>query len=174
MSHLRVPTGSHDHFQGNLQAPLILVEYGDYQCPACGEAYPIVKQLQREFGLELCFVFRNFPLTEVHPQAMEAAETAEFAGANGQFWLAHDALYENQDALDSMLYERLVNTLGLSSAAWRKALEMGEERRKIHDDFMGGVHSGVNGTPTFFINGERHDGGFDFASLYEALNAFRA
>ena len=173
MAQLKNAVTANDHLQGDAQAVVTLVEYGDYQCPACGEVYPLVKRLQEYFGKDLCFVFRNFPLTEVHPQAEAAAETAEFAAMHGQFWQAHDALYENQEALGATLYLELVKTLHLSAAGLRQAVEEGSCRARVRADFSGGVRSGVNGTPTFFINGRRHDGGLDLESLVAAIEAFR-
>ena len=173
MAQLRDTVTASDHMQGDVQAAVTLVEYGDYQCPACGEAYLLVKRLQEYFGKDLCFVFRNFPLTEAHPQAEAAAETAEFAAMHGQFWQAHDALYENQEALGETLYLELVKTLHLSAAGLRQAVEEGSCRARVRADFSGGVRSGVNGTPTFFINGRRHDGGLDFESLVAVIEALR-
>jgi protein-disulfide isomerase len=173
MTQLKNAVTANDHMQGDAQAAVILVEYGDYQCPACGEAYPLVKNLQQYFGKNLCFVFRNFPLAEAHPQAEAAAETAEFAGMHGQFWQAHDALYENQEALGPMLYLELVKRLHLSADGLRQAVEEGSCRARVRADFSGGVRSGVNGTPTFFINGLRHDGGLDLESLGAAIEAYR-
>ncbi len=170
---LRVPVTPEDHIQGEPQAAVTLIEYGDYQCPSCGAAYPVVKRLQQYFGLDLCFVFRNFPLTEVHPQAQLAAETAEFSGAHGYFWQAHDALFENQEALGLPLYVELIRELGLSGGELRQALDEKRYRARVRTDFSGGVRSGVNGTPTFFINGRRHDAAFDFHTLGEAIEAYR-
>ena len=171
MSTLKIPVGPDDHSEGAKDAPLTLVEYGDYQCPYCGQAYPIVKAIQKAFGKRLRFVFRNFPLAEMHPHAQSAAETAEFAAANGKFWQMHDALYENQEQLGGALYLELAKSLDLPAAALRKALEDGTFREKVRADFMAGVRSGVNGTPSFFINGHRHDAAFDFETLSDALNA---
>jgi protein-disulfide isomerase len=171
MSTLKNPVSSADHSEGPQDAPVTLVEYGDYQCPYCGQAYPIVKAIQKAFGKKLRFVFRNFPLGEMHPHAESAAETAEFAGANGKFWQMHDALYENQEQLGGELYLELAQSLGLSGAALRKALEDGTYRERVRADFMGGVKSGVNGTPSFFINGRRHDASFDFETLSAAIDA---
>jgi protein-disulfide isomerase len=173
MSDLKVPVTPNDHIQGDPKAIVTLVEYGDYQCPYCGEAYPMVKLLQKYFGKDLCFVFRNFPLTKVHPEAEPAAETAEFAGAHGHFWEAHDALYENQPLLGLPLYAAIVKALGLAEADLLQALKEGTYRPKVEADFEGGVLSGVNGTPTFFINGHRHHGGYDLGSLAEAIEAYR-
>ena len=138
MSTLQVPVSSADHVQGDPHAPVTLVEYGDYQCPACGAAFPIVKAVQKHFGKALRFVFRNFPLTQIHPEAESAAETAEFAGAHGHFWEVHDALYENQDELGLSLYLALAEALNLPEAALREALEKRTFRPKVRSDFMGG------------------------------------
>src|ERR1039458_9033463 len=105
MSTLKVPVGPSDHIQGDANAECTLMEYGDYQCPHCGRAYPIVKRVQKHFGKRLRFVFRNFPLNEAHPQAEFAAESAEFAGAHGKFWEMHDGLFENQSRLGGDLYQ---------------------------------------------------------------------
>jgi protein-disulfide isomerase len=171
---LKVPVGSDDHAQGPESAGTVLVEYGDYQCPYCGEAYPIVKRVQKQFGDRLRFVFRNFPLGELHPQAQAAAETAEFAGANGKFWEMHDLLFENQRDMGDELFARLAEELGLSADKFERALENGEFKKRVRDDFHGGVRSGVNGTPTFFIDGVRHDGSYEFHALVAAIEAARA
>ena len=171
MSTLQVPVSSADHIQGDPHAPVTLVEYGDYECPACGAAFPVVKAVQKRFGKELRFVFRNFPLTQIHPEAESAAETAEFADAHGHFWDVHDALYENQEELGLPLYVALAEALNLPETALREALETRAFRAKVRSDFMGGLKSGVNGTPTFFINGKRHDGVSDFDSLAGAIGA---
>jgi protein-disulfide isomerase len=171
MSKLKVPVTSADHIEGDEHAPIILVEYGDYECPYCGHAYRIVKQVQQHFGKRLGFVFRNFPLTEIHPNAESAAESAEFAAAQGRFWEMHDAIFENQDALGVPLLCELAERIRLSAEALERALEQGEYTPRVKADFLGGVRSGVNGTPTFFINGHRHDGSFEFADLAEAIGA---
>jgi protein-disulfide isomerase len=169
MAKLRTPVTSQDHIQGLEDAQLTLVEYGDYECPSCGSAYPIVKRVQRHFGKQLRFVFRNFPLSEIHPHAESAAESAEFAAAQGRFWEMHDLLFENQRRLSVALYSELAEELGLSQTALMRALEEGEYKVRVRADFSSGVRSGVNGTPTFFINGTRHDGPFDYETLGEAL-----
>jgi protein-disulfide isomerase len=151
MSVLQVPVSTDDHIQGDQHALVTLVEYGDYECPYCGQAYPVVKAVQKHFGKRLRFVFRNFPLTQMHPNAESAAETAEFAGAHGRFWEMHDALYENQETLSVPLYLSLTDALGLSEKLLSQSLESGAFRSKVRSDFMGGLKSGVNGTPTFFI-----------------------
>jgi len=171
MSTLKIPVGQTDHIQGDESAAVTLVEYGDYECPHCARAYSIVKKVQKHFGKQLRFVFRNFPLTEMHPNAEFAAETTEFAGAHGKFWEMHDQLFENQNRLGGELYAELAHKLNLSSADLASALEKREFAAKVHDDFSGGVRSGVNGTPTFFINNQRHDAPFDYEDLLTAIDA---
>lgn len=166
---LKTPISPDDHIQGDRKAPVTMVEYGDYECPYCGDAYYIIRAVQERFGRQLCFVFRNFPLTEIHPNAQSAAETAEFAGANGRFWEMHDALYENQDRLGLPLYVKWAVELGLAEDELRRSLAKHEFLTKVRADFMGGVRSGVNGTPTFFINQIRHDGPYDYESLVSAI-----
>lgn len=170
MSKLKVPVAPHDHVQGDPDAPVTLVEYGDYQCPHCRLAYFVIKQLQERFHEQLRFVFRNFPLVQIHPYAETAAEAAEFADQQGLFWEMHDAIYENQDQLSIPLLFELGEQLGLSTEDLRRALESHEFLNKIREDFSGGVRSGVNGTPTFFINGERHDGSYAFEDLAAAID----
>jgi len=169
MSRLSITVNAKDHTQGNPDALWTLVEYGDYECPYCGEAYPIVKRLQERLGDKLLFVFRNFPLREMHPHAEHAAETAEFAAASGNFWEMHDLLYMNQQTLEDEFLFQFADELGLSANKLRKSLIAETYRVRIDTDFRGGVRSGVNGTPTFFINGLRHDGPFYFEDLSEAI-----
>ncbi len=169
MSELTVPITSDDHSQGDANAKCTLVEYGDYQCPACGQAAPIVKELQKQFGTDLRFVFRNFPLREIHPNAEHAAEAAEFAGTNGEFWQMHDLLYQNQTALDDESLLALASRLHISEDELREVLHAETYQSWVKKDFSGGVRSGVNGTPAFFLNGQRHDGAFDFATLADAV-----
>jgi protein-disulfide isomerase len=166
---LRVPVTPRDHILGAEDASITLVEYGDYECPACGLAHPTVRRVQEHFAENLRFVFRHFPLQQVHPDAGPAAETAEFAAAHDEFWQMHDALYENQDRLGLPLFLALARQLGLSQTDLRAALETGEYEAKVRADFSGGVRSGVNGTPTFFINGYRHEGSFAFEELAAAI-----
>ena|SRR5262245_33788425 len=168
---LNVPVTSNDNIQGDANALIVLVEYGDYQCPHCGHAYPIVKRVQQQFGKQLAFVFRNFPLNEIHPAAEAAAETAEFAAANGRFWEMHDAIFENQADLSPEMLLELAARLNLRfhelQAAWANQIY----RRQVYDDFIGGVRSGVNGTPTFFINGRRYEGAVELGDLVQAIDA---
>jgi protein-disulfide isomerase len=169
MATLKAPISKSDHIRGPMTAAVTLVEYGDYQCPHCGMAHPIVNQVQAYFHTSLRFVFRHFPLTEAHPFAEIAAESAEFAGAAGLFWDMHDALFENQSILSVPTILMIADKLRLPEVLLRNALETGQYRTKVRNDFMNGVRSGVNGTPAFFINGVRHDGAYDFASLASAI-----
>ena len=169
MANLRPPVTPEDHVQGSENAQVTLVEYRDYECPHCGRAYSIIKRVQKHFGKRLRLVFRNFPLSELHPHAESAAETAEFAGARGKFWEMHDLLFENQERLSGALFLELAEQLSLPIEALRQALEEGTYRTRVRADFSSGVRSGVNGTPTFFINGRRHDGPFDYETLVPAI-----
>jgi protein-disulfide isomerase len=171
MATLKAPITQHDHTLGPANAPVTMVEYGDYECPHCGLAHPIVKLILKQFGSRLLFVFRHFPLAQVHPTAEAAAETAEYAGAHGMFWEMHDGIYQNQDRLGLPLFFALATTLGLSEAGLREALADGTFAPKVRADFLGGVRSGVNGTPAFFINGRRHDGTYAYEDLSEAIEA---
>lgn len=146
-----------DHAAGPAYAPVTLVEYGDYECPYCGMAYPIVKSLQRELGAQLRFVFRNFPLAEAHPHARHAAQAAEAAAAQGKFWEMHDILFEHQSALEDSDLIGYARSLGLDAERVARELEAGTYAKRVREDFRNGMRSGVNGTPTFFINGERYD-----------------
>lgn len=166
---LKPPVGANDHVQGSTKAPVTLVEYGDYECPYCGEAYSVVKELQKRLGDQMLFVFRNFPLAQAHPHAEHAAEAAEAAAAQGKFWEMHDMLYENQDALEDEDLVRYARALHLDVPRFVKEMEAGTYTERVREDFRSGVRSGVNGTPTFFINGARHDGAYDLASLLAAI-----
>jgi len=168
---LKPPVGANDHVQGPADTPVTLVEYGDYECPYCGEAYPVVKALQERLGDQLRFAFRNFPLSQMHPHAEHAAEAAEAAGAQGKFWQMHDILYENQDALDAEDLVRYAHALRLDVPRFVKEMAAHLYAERVRDDFGSGVRSGVNGTPTFFVNGVRHDGPFDLGSLLAAIEA---
>jgi protein-disulfide isomerase len=155
---LTPPANAQDHRAGPADAPVTLVEYGDYECPYCGMAHPIVKRAQRELGDQLRFVFRNFPLAEMHPHARLAAQAGEAAGAQGRFWEMHDMLFEHQYALEPQDLIGYAKSLGLDVPRFEHDLEAGTYAKKVRDDFRSGVRSGVNGTPTFFVNGERYDG----------------
>jgi len=163
------PVSARDHAEGPDDAPLTLVEYGDYQCPYCGMAYPVVKRLQKNLGKKLRFVFRNFPLTQAHPYAGIAAEAAEAAALLGKFWPMHDTIYENQEILSPDSLAEWAHELGLEDKDLQRAIERPEIAERLKEDRRSGIRSGVNGTPTFFINGTRHNGPPDYPSLLEAL-----
>lgn len=158
-----------DHIRGPADAPVTLLEYGDYECPYCGLAHPIARAVQQEMGTVLRFVFRHFPLTTVHPYAEIAAEAAEAAGAQRNFWTMHDLLYDNQQQLDPPHLLAYAEALGLDLKRFGSELSQHVHAPKVREDFLSGVRSGVNGTPSFFINGVRHDGSWDFANLLAAV-----
>jgi protein-disulfide isomerase len=158
-----------DHIRGPLDAPVSLVEYGDYECPYCGAAKPIVDEIQARMGDELQFVFRHFPITTVHAHAEEAAEAAEAAGAQGRFWDMHEVLFENQEQLAPQYLRAYAGALGLDTERFDRELAEHVHADHVREDFMSGVRSGVNGTPTFFINGVRHDGSYELPDLLAAL-----
>jgi protein-disulfide isomerase len=162
-------TESRDHIQGPADAPLTLVECGDYECPYCGAAYPIIKEVQARMGDRLRFVFRNFPISTSHPHAEHAAEAAEAAGAQSRFWPMHDLLYENQQRLGDQDLHTYAELLGLDLERFDHELAEHVHAARVHDDFLSGVRSGVNGTPSFYINDVRHDDSFDAETLLTAL-----
>ncbi len=171
MSTLTRPVSAHDHAEGTADAPLTLVEYGDYQCPYCGAAYPVVKRLQKWLGKKLRFVYRNFLLTQVHPYALIAAEAAEAAALQGKFWEMHDLLFEEQNLLKPEIIPSWAKRIGLNSDKFENDIKQGVVEKRIKEDRQSGIRSGVNGTPTFFINGTRHDGPHDYNSLLAALES---
>ena len=158
---LRPPVSAADHIEGNPDAPIELVKYGDYQCPHCARAYLVVHHLQEELGDRLKFVFRNFPLQKIHPEAVVAAIAAEAAGLQGRFWEMHDLIFENQDELSESMLLELAIELELDTERFRKDLRSEELARKVDADFESGIRSGVNATPTFFINGEKYNEGWE-------------
>ena len=167
---LAVEVTDRDHAIGPATARVTLVEYGDYECPDCLNAFPIVKRLIDHFGPRLRFVFRNFPLSNVHPHASVAAQAAEAAAAQGKFWEMHDLLYENQKDLADIEMERLALRLGLEPYRFNADLAGERFEKRVAADYASGVASGVTGTPTFFINGHRHTGAKDFDSLKRAID----
>ncbi|WP_428031684.1 DsbA family protein [Ancylobacter sp.] len=168
MSRLAIPVSADELALGPADAPVTLIEYGDYECPYCGEAYPVLKAVQQAMGDRLRFVFRNFPLVEAHPHAGRAAEFAEAAASVGRFWEAHDMLYEHQDALDDASLLAYGRALGIDEAVLQAGFE-GRFDAKIRHDFTSGVRSGVNGTPCLFINGHRYDGPREVDTLLAVL-----
>ncbi|AZA54622.1 DsbA family protein [Chryseobacterium sp. G0201] len=165
---LKPSVSNTDHTQGNQDADLVIVEYGDYQCPYCGAAYPVLKELMSQFGNQIKFVFRNFPLSEMHQYARPAALAAEAANLQGKFWEMHDAIYENQEYLNENFLLELAQKLHLNINQFKTDLEKPELAEKIDADFESGIISGVNGTPSFFVNGKKFDGGVE--DLFQLLN----
>jgi len=147
-----------DHVKGSSDAHLEIVEYGDYECPYCGKAYYIMKEAKKKLGNKIKFVFRNFPLTEMHPYALNAAIASEVAAAKGKFWDMHDILFENQEHLDDSYLIQYAKAIGLDEEEFEKDFGNKEYYQKIKDDYNSGVENSVEGTPTFFINGKKYDG----------------
>ena len=175
MSQLRLPVSARDHMLGSPdEAAVTLVEYGDYECPYCGLAQETVRGLVDALGDQLCLVFRHFPLTQVHPHALHAAEAAEAAAAQGAFWPMHELLYERQERLDDESLIEYAAELGLDMDRFADELAAHVHESRVREDFMGGVRSGVNGTPSFFINGELYRGSYDLESMMAALGPVAA
>ena len=169
-STLAVPVTDADHAKGSPDAALTLVEYGDYQCPYCAMAYPVVQEILERNGRQLRFVFRNFPLSQAHPYASMAAQVAEGAATLGRFWQMHDWLYQYQDTWTQRGAEGIadgVQAVGLDPVQLQQVLEDSRIAERVRHDFMGGVRSGVNGTPSFYLDGQLYEGGFD--TLGEAV-----
>ncbi len=169
MTQLIPAVNSNDHRFGNSAAPLELVEYGDYECPYCGRAYPIVKDIQRKLGSEMKFVFRNFPLSKIHAHAFSAAVATEAAGLQNKFWEMHDLIFENQNALDDENIFRFARTIGIDLERFKNDIQQKALIDKVEKDFESGLRSGVNRTPTFFINGKKYDGGWSGDQLLQYL-----
>jgi protein-disulfide isomerase len=165
------PISDRDHLRGSPTASVTLVEYGDYECPYCGAAHPIVNEVQRLMGDDLLFAYRHFPLGQIHPHAPQAAEAAEAAAAQGRFWEMHDLLYEHQDRLEPPDLMTYAEALGLDLDRFAAELESHVHAPRVREDFMSGVRSGVNGTPTFFVDGVRYNGSYDLPDLLDALRA---
>lgn len=174
MSTLKVPVNPRDHRRGPPNATVTLVEYGDYQCPFCAAAHPVVRSLENQFGGTLAVVFRHFPLVEIHPIAVAAAEAAEYAADHGLFWEMHDTIFANNHRLSIQLLFAIAGTLQLSQNGLRDSIARSLHAEKIQADFIGGVRSGVNGTPTFFVNGLRHEGAFTVPELAASIQAAMA
>jgi protein-disulfide isomerase len=162
-------SSSRDHIQGPQKAPITLLEYGDYECPYCGQAFTIVKLVQDLLGNNLRFVFRNFPLTQIHPHAQHAAEAAECAGAQNKFWEMHDILYENQQALEDENLLEYAKVLELDMSRFQDDFYNHTFALRVREDFLSGIRSGVNGTPTFYINGMRYNDSWDQETLTKTL-----
>ncbi len=171
MSKLKPPVSDKDQQTGNPDSKIVLVEFGDYQCPHCGHAHPLLKELLQKKGKEFAFVFRNFPIQESHAADFMAAMAAEAAAVQDKFWPMHDMIYENQQDLHGNSFLEFARRLSLDEHQFGKDWQSETIRQKIEADFESGIRSGVNGTPTFYINGERvaYDGSYE--SLAEAINA---
>jgi len=163
------PVSARDHSQGPAGARVTLVEYADFECPSCGEAYPLVKAIERAFGDNLRLVFRHFPLRASHPHALAAARAAEAAAEQGRFWQMHDRLFERQQALADDDLHRHARKLGLDPDRFARALVAPASEQRVLADLAGGSRSGVRGTPTFFIHGARYDGPLLRAPMMAAL-----
>jgi len=166
---LMIPITDEDHALGPSSAPLTLVEYGDYECPYCSDAFETVLALQRSLAGKLRFVYRNFPLVDVHPHAELAAEMAEAVGFLGEFWDMHDLLFENHDSLEFDDLLRYVDETGVDRDRVTTIMATGQPRQRVHDDVLGAIRSGVAGTPTFFVNGEQYEGPWALAPFEEYL-----
>jgi len=168
---LTLPVGPRDHIRGPETAPVTLVEYGDFECPQCAAAYPIVARVTDTFGDRLRFVFRHFPLTSSHPNAQHAAEEAEWASAQGVFWPMYEALYGAQKNLSDKRMLEIAAGLGLAGRELEGAWAAHTFIARVKEDFASGLKSGVTGTPSFFINGVRHEAGWDEVALSHAIEA---
>jgi protein-disulfide isomerase len=166
---LTVPVSERDHIRGAADAPITLVEYLDFECPFCGLAYPIVRELRRRLGARLRVVVRHFPRRDQHPHAQHAAEATEAAATQGKFWELHDRLFENQQALEDQALLRYAADLGLDTERFRRELTEHLYRDRVQEDVLSGLRSGVRGTPTFFVNGVRHDGRWELDDLLTAI-----
>jgi protein-disulfide isomerase len=165
---LKPPVTEHDHIQGHYQANIDLVEYGDYQCGYCGQFYYIVKKLQQHFGDKIRFVFRHFPL-EAHPNALHAALAAEAMTKYNKFWPMHDMLYENQQSLDDFSLIEYAKMLGISEQQFRNDYNAPALMEKIQQDVESGLRSGVNGTPSIYINGKKYEQDYSYEYLVKYI-----
>jgi len=168
---LRLPVNEKDNMLGPRNAPIVIVEYGDFQCPHCARAYPIMERLRKHLGENLLFVYRHFPMAEAHPDAPNAARAAEAAGRQGRFWEMHALLFENQGALDADSLVGYAEELDLDMERWLLDMDSDAIEAKVEEDFKSGVRSGANGTPTFFVNGYRYDGDWSYEPFLEALTS---
>ncbi|MBA3550467.1 MAG: thioredoxin domain-containing protein [Nannocystis sp.] len=166
---LKAPVTDRDHSRGPPDAPVTLVEYGDYECPYCRRAHQVMKTLLHTMHDRLRFVYRNFPLTTLHPHAALAAQASEAADLQGTFWEMHDTLYEHRDARELVDIQQYAVALGLDLDQFVADMASEEVMNRVKEEFRGGVRSGVNSTPTFFLNGARYNGDYDLQSLTAAL-----
>ena len=171
MAKLKPEVSDYDQSLGDPESRIVLVEFGDYQCPHCGHAHPLIKRLLRERGDDFLFVFRNFPLQESHPDALMAAHAAEAAAKQGKFWEMHDLIFDRQNDLDESVYDEFAEELGLDSVQLRADMDSDDILEKVATDFESGIRSGVNGTPTFFINGAIADYDTTYESLLKLIDS---
>ena len=170
MANLKPPVNELDHIKGNPRAPAQLVEYGDFQCPHCSAAHPIIKEIEKHFSDKLCFIFRHFPLSESHPFAQAAAVASEAASNQGKFWETHDMIYENQENLSPATLLLIAGTLKLNMKVFQHDIQDQQLFEKVESNFESGILSGVNGTPSFYINGFQHYGPYEYHALVNAIN----
>ncbi len=168
--HLVEPVSERDHRQGPATAAVTLVQYGDYECPYTRQSTTIVRAIQQQLGDQLRFVFRNFPLTEIHPHALHAALAAEAAATQGKFWQMHDYIFHHQHTLEDSDLEQFAVAVGLDMQQYAVALADQRALVRIEEDVEGGERSGVQGTPTFFINGVVYRGSWEHNALLAALH----
>jgi protein-disulfide isomerase len=173
MNDLTLPISERDHVRGPIDAPVTMVQFGDYECVDCRLAHWVIQELRERFGREFRFVYRHFPLTSVHPRAQHAAEAAEAAGSQGQFWKMHDMLFENQGSLDDDDLAQYAAILQLDARRVSRELLKGTHAIRVREDYIDGLRSHVERTPAFFIDGVRHCGGYDYQSLFEAIDRAR-
>src|SRR5215469_11133344 len=169
--HLVVPVSERDHSQGPATAAVMLVQYGDYECPYTRQSTNVVRAIQQQLGDQLCFVYRNFPLTEIHPHALHAAFAAEAAAEQGKFWEMHDYIFHHQHTLEDSDLEQFAEAVGLDLQQYARAMAERSSLARIEEDVEGGERSGVRGTPTFFINGVLYRGSWEHDALLTALQA---
>jgi protein-disulfide isomerase len=166
---LNNPVNQREHILGIKTAPLQLLEYGDYQCPSCGESYTVVKEIISELPGKVVFIFRNFPLTDIHPDAFNAALAAEAAGLQNHFWEMYDLLFQNQENLEDDDLFRYASQLNLDTSRFEQDMQSQVLSSKIETDIEGGLRNGVNGTPTFYVNGEKYDEDWEDGRLMQYL-----
>ena len=167
---LMVPVNERrDHIRGHLDAPVTLLEYGDFECPDCGAAHEVITRLRAVLGHDLRFVYRHFPLTETHFHAALAAEAAEAAGSQHKFWMMHDLLFANQHALEERHLAAYAGAIGLELSPFLDSLDLHIHASRVREDSLSGARSGVSSTPAFFVNEVRYEGPHDFDSLLDAI-----
>src|SRR5215467_8314170 len=170
-THLAVPVSEQDHSQGPVTAAVTLVQYGDYECRYTRLSTHVVQALQQELGDQLRFIYRNFPLTAIHPHALRTALAAEAAAAQGKFWQMHDYIFHHQHTLEDADLEQFAEAVGLDMQQYARAMAERSSLARIEEDVEGGERSGVQGTPTFFINGVLYRGSWGQDALLAALEA---